>query len=260
MTQKIKDYLGVAIIIAVLALGVAALSYVHTYSRSSEPNNYRSFSVTGEGKVVAVPDIASFSFSVTTQGGPDLGALQKDNTDSVNSALTFVKSKGVADKDVKTEGYNVEPRYQTYNCTPSILGAVSPCPPSEIVGYTVTQSVQVKVRDFAKIGDLISGVVEHGANTVSSLQFTLDDPSKAQSGARAEAIIKAKEKARSIADAGGFRIGKLLSIDEGGYPQPMYMNELGGGYAGVSMKAAAPVIEPGSQEVSVTATLRYEIR
>ena len=106
----------------------------------------------------------------------------------------------------------------------------------------------------------MSGVVENGANTVSSLQFTIDDAAKVQSEARAEAIQKAKEQAIAIADAGGFRLGKLLSIDEGNYPQPMSFNDMGGGYAGVSMKAAPPIIQPGSQDISVSVTLRYEIR
>ncbi len=262
MDQKIKNYLGVAIIVAVLALGYSALSYVYTFSRSAEPSSYRSFSVSGEGKVVTVPDVARFTFTVLTQGGPDLGALQKDNTEKVNGSLAFIKSKGVQEKDIKTAEYSVDPRYQYFTCNPSILGGTQACPPAEIVGYTVSQTVEIKARDFSKVGELISGVVEHGANSVSQLQFTLDEPDKAQSQAREQAIAKAKEKAYAVARAGGFGVGKLLSIDENGViPYADYLPR-GEAFASLAPKGAPtpPTIQPGSQEVKVNVTLRYEIR
>jgi hypothetical protein len=167
-----------------------------------------------------------------------------------------VKENGVDEKDVKTEGYAVEPRYQYYGCE---TGA---CPPPRIVGYTIRQTIAVKVRDFSKASDVLSGVVQNGANSVSSLTFTIDDPTDVQAAARAEAIEKAKAKADAIADAAGFTVGRLLAIDEGGmapYPQPYYMEAYGRGGAGDAAKTV-PAIEPGSQDVRVTVTLRYEIR
>ena len=210
MTEKIKNYLGVAIIISILILAISAWSYVNSYSKVIEPGSFRSFSVSGEGKVVAVPDVAEFDFSVITEGGKNIATLQKENTEKMNKAIAFIKSKGVDAKDIKTQNYSLTPRYQYFDC--SKVGGV--CPPPEIVGYTVTQNVDVKVRDFVKLGDLLSGVVESGANSVSGLSFTVDDSTKIESEARAKAITEAKEKARSVAEAGGFRLGRLISIEE----------------------------------------------
>lgn len=268
MSNYIRDIVGVAIVIVLIAVSYAAVVYVGTYSRSIEPGAYRSFSVSGEGKVVAVPDVASFTFSLITQGGKDLGKLQRENTERVNRAIGFVKSEGVDAKDVKSENYSVEPRYQYFNCNPVISregGSESarPCPPPEIVGYTITKTVSVKVRekDFSKIGGLLSGVVSAGANSVSQLSFSVDDSTRLESEAREEAIAKAKEKATMTAKAGGFSVGRLISIQEGGgyYPQPMYRAleakvSLGGGDM-----APTPAIEPGSQDVRVNVTLVYEI-
>lgn len=265
MNQKIKDYLGIAAIIGVLLVALAAWSYARTYARTVEPSSFRSFSVTGEGDAVAVPDVAEFSFSIITEGGRDLAALQQDNTQKATAAINFVKEQGVDDQDISTSGYNVQPRYQNTVCgvRPLGAGAVETCPPPTIVGYTVTQTVSVKVRDFAKVGTLLSGVVQNGANNVSQLYFTQDDPTAAQNEARAEAIAKAKDKAKEVARAGGFRVGRLLSIEEGSYPMPYYAKEMlgrGGMDAVQSAPAAlAAPIEPGSQEVQVTVTLRYEI-
>lgn len=257
MTEKMKASLGAAAVVGMLAFSYAAVVGVRTYSQSVEPSSFRSFTVTADAKVVAVPDVAAFTASVITEGGTDLGTLQRENVEKTNSVIAYVKGEGVNEKDVKTETYAIEPRYQYYGCERG------PCPPPQIVGYTVRQTVSVKVRDFTKAGKILGGVVAHGANSVSSLSFTIDDPTEAQNRARAEAIAKAKEKARMIAEAGGFRVGRLLSIEENGaipFPQPSFSLEAyGRGGVGDTFKAT-PTVEPGSEEVRVTVTLRYEIR
>lgn len=255
MSNRIKNYLGVAAIIAMFMLAFAAWNYADSYSKSIQPSSFRSFSVSGEGKITTIPDVAQFTFSVITQGGKEIGKLQGENTEKVNKAIEFVKSNGVEAKDIKTQNYNLEPRYQYYSC-PKEGG---PCPPPDIVGYTVTQTVLVKIRNFDKIGDILSGVIKNGANEVSQLSFTIDDPTKLEDQARAEAIEKAKEKAKSVAKAGGFRIGRLLSIEEGGY-YPKAMPLYGLRTETVSAGAPAPTIEPGSQEVTINVTLKYEIQ
>lgn len=240
------------------AFSLAALWYVRSYSLVIEPSSFRSFTVSGEGKAVAIPDIAEFSFSVLTQGGKDLGALQKENTVKMNRAIGVIKAAEVDDKDIKTQQYSVEPRYQYFSCRYDVSAdsESKPCPPPEIVGYTVQQSVAVKVRDFEKVGNLLAEVVQSGANSVSQLSFTIDDRTEVTNQARAEAIAKAKEKAKSIAKAGGFRLGRLLSIEEGGGYMPIYSF----GMSPMEAKAPAPSIEPGSQEIQVSVTLKYEIR
>lgn len=262
-TERMGGFQKVAASIALLAVAYGVIVYAGAYARSAEPSNFRSFSVSAEGKAVGVPDVARFSFSVVTQGGKDLAKLQEENTKKVNAAIAYVKEGGVEAKDIKTSEYRVEPRYQYYNCARPESSA-TPCPPPEIVGYTVTQSVEVKARDFSKVGGLLSGVVTAGANTVSQLSFTVDDPSKLEDQARAEAIEKAQAKAKQVAKAGRFSIGRLLGIDEGGM-MPYYRAEsvktMAYGMGGAAdMVAPAPAVEPGSEDVRVTVTLRYEIR
>lgn len=267
MNSNLKNAAVVVGSVAVLALAFAAVSYVNSYGKSIQPSSFRSFSVTGEGKSVSIPDIARFSFQVVTEGGKDLGALQKENTDKVNKVIAFVKDNGIDAKDIKTQSYNVNPRYTSYSCYESSPESSKPaakvCPPPEITGYTVTQSVDVKIRNFAKIGDVMGGVVTNGANQVGSLSFTIDDPTKVQDDARAEAIVKAKVKAHAVAEAGGFRLGRLLGIQENGgyYPvayKESYSLDSSMGRGGAA--APAPAIEPGSQETNVTVTMTYEIQ
>lgn len=252
METKIKNYLGIALIGTLLVSAYGVLSFVRSYETAAGTS---SFYASAEGKVVAIPDIAQFSFSVVTQGGVNLQHIQSENTNKANAAIAFAKSKGVGKKDITTQGYNVEPRYQYYNCDKDD----TVCPPYEIVGYTITQIVLVKVRDFDVIGDLLSGVVQQGANTVSQLSFTVEDPLLLENQARGEAIAKAKDKARSIAKAGGFRLGKLLSISESSHypvPTPMFSQAEGRGGAA----PAFPIIEPGSYDMTINVNLTYEIK
>lgn len=285
MDLRIKNALGIVGVIAIALVTVAAWTWASAFSRATTGG--ATFSVVGEGKSVGVPDVAQFSFSITNEGGKDIAALQKDNTTKTNAAIAFLKSEGVDAKDIETQDYNIQPRYQSYNCRPPVIypegipvGAdaavsspgstgvatpamtvVGPCPPSEIVGYTVSQTVQVKVRDFSKTGDIIAGVTASGANSVSGLNFTTDDPTKLQNEARGKAMQNAREQAETMAKAGGFRLGRLISVNEGGGYYPMYSKEImtldaGGGASAVP----APSIEPGSQQVNSQVTLTYEIR
>ena len=251
MKDNIKNALGIAAAAALVVVSLSSVLYVRSYSKSTQPS---SFSVSAEGKVVANPDVAKFTVGVITQGGLNLGTIQNENADKSNSIADFLKSQGIDKKDIKTQGYSIEPRYQYGVCR--YEGET--CPPPTIVGYTVNQTLEVKGRDFEKLGDILSGVVERGANSVSSLSFTVDDPTVLEQQARDQAIAKAKEKAKTIAKSGGFRLGRLISLSEGSVYAPQYFSDYGIG-GGPSAPAKSPALEPGSQEVSIQVSLIYEI-
>lgn len=250
MNTKIRDYLGIAVIILALSAAVGIFLYVSYYAQNIALG--RTFSASGNGEVVAIPDIAQLTASVVTQGGKDITSIQNQNSTKANAIISFLKSQGVSSKDIKTQAYNLEPRYTYYNCS---SGSTS-CPPPVISGYTITQSIQVKISDFTKISGIVSGVVQNGANSISQLSFAVNDPSKYEDQARSEAITKAEARAQAIAGESGFKLGKLVSVDVVVNNQPAPVPVYG---MGVLNAAAAPNIEPGSQKVSVTATLKYEI-
>jgi len=262
MEQKIKNYLGIAGTVGIIIVAIAGWRYVGAYADSLQPGAYRSFSVSGEGKSVAIPDIATFNFGVITEGGKDIASLQTQNTDKTNKAIGYLKAQDVDEKDIKTSGYNVEPRYQYSSCSYISSRSDTACPPPTIVGYTITQSVTVKVRDLDKAGDILAGVVNNGANNVSQLNFTLDDPESAKTAARIEGFNKAMAKAKEIAKEGGFRLGRLVTVNIGDNSSPVYYGM--GGYAADSYAKTAsvpsPIIEVGSQDVKVTVSLTYEIK
>ena len=256
MHEKVKNYLGAALTISALMVGFASWHFVSSYADSADPFSSRTLAVSGEGEVVAVPDIAEFTFSVITQGGKNLETLKNQNTEKINSAIAFLEESGIDEQDIKTQYYNVQPRYQYYDCRSTGI-----CPPADIVGYEVNQGVLVKIRDFSKVGDILSGVVERGANSVSQLSFTIDDPTMIQNEAREKAIQEAKDKAEAIAEASGIRLGRLVAVEEG-YPSTpsIYYDARAEGLGMGGASSVSPDIQPGSQEVVVSVTLRYEIK
>ncbi len=260
MDKKIKNYLGVSALISMVILAISSLMFAGIYSKSIEPSSYRSFSVSGEGSVVAIPDVAQFSFSVITEGGKDIGALQQENAQKANRAIALLKDSKVEEKDIKTTSYNLQPRYQYFSCPIDKNSSAKPCPPPEIVGYTISQTVSVKIRDFEKTGEILTGVVQGGVNSVSELSFTIDDKTEIENEARQEAIAIAINKAELIAQAGNFNLGKILSISEDSSP---IFSRFDKSFAIMSTSedaAFSPTIEPGSQEVTVGVTISYEIK
>jgi len=256
MTTLLRNLLTLALIITLGGVMVLGYKFTESYDRVSTPSNFRSFVVQGDGKAVGVPDIASFSFDVVTEGGIDVAVLQSQNAEQMNRAIDFVAKQGIDKKDIATSQYSINPRYENNNC---YYGSDKPCPPPSIAGYTVQQSVFVKVRDFKMISSLLSGVVTNGANTVSGLQFAIDDKTSLENTARTAAIKKAQEKAQSVAEAGGFELGKLLEISES-FSTPYYQPRIMMDMAVKSESAAvAPTIEAGSQEISINVSLKYEI-
>ena len=265
MDIKIRNYLGIALIVAVLVVALAAFNFSYSYSRSVDPLTAPNIRVTGEGKAVAVPDIAQFSFSVITEGN-NIQQIQGENAKKINQAIDYLKSEGVAKEDIETKNYNLEPRYEHFNCPPvptprPVLTPVDGggvCPLPRIGGYTLNQTVAVKLRTFDKAGSILAGVVAKGANSISQLSFTIDDRTKVESEARAKAIAQAKVKAEAAAEAADVKLGRLLIISE----FPSYPSSGFGGVGGGVEKAIAfpPQVEPGSDEIIITVDLIYEIR
>lgn len=250
--RTIGAILGVLLIVFV-ALLIGERGYALSKQVSgSKPDNV--ISVSGTGKVKAVPDVAIINLGVVTQG-KDAKEAQNAAADKINKITAFVKSLGVAKEDITTSQSSLNPRYDYQGGR------------SEIVGFDASYMVTVKVRGVDKNADtsskILAGAIENGANQVYGSQYTIDDPDNLKQEARKQAIEKAKEKAKELADAAGIKLGKVVSVQdgEGSYtPMPMYADKMAAGYGGGASEAIAPSMEPGSQDVIQTVTLVFEVK
>jgi uncharacterized protein YggE len=253
-----KDYLpkvaiavagALIIFLAVLTISgiIEAINKVREGRYIGQGAQYKNtISISGEGKVLSKPDIGQVDLSVISNA-KTVAVAQKDNTDKMNKITQSMKDLGIKEEDLKTASYNIYPQYQ-YTAGRSL-----------IIGYEVSQTLEVKIRDLEKVGAILGKAAELGANQVGSLTFTFDDPEKLNAQARQEAIDNAKEKAQDLAKSLGVSLGKVVSFSESssGMPTPIYYaKELSSGMGG---GGAAPDVQTGQNEVNVIVNIAYEI-
>jgi uncharacterized protein len=199
----------------------------------------RTVTVMAEGEAMATADIASFSFSVNEEGATSEEAQGKAST-KIDQALKYLEDNGVEEKDIKTEYYNINPKYENLPCTPFNCPTGNP----KIIGYEVSQSIKVKVRDTDNAGKFLSEMTQFGINNVSGLAFTIDDEDVLYDAARQDAIEKAEAKGEQLAKDLGVRLGKVVSFSEDN-PALYYGGEM---YEADMMKSA---VAPQARNVSL---------
>ena len=253
--QNLFFKVGIVVLI-VLCLGIVSWSYYNWRLAQNIVNPERIISFTEQGKVIAKPDIAKVSFSVITQG-IEAAAVQTENNQKMQKVIDFVKKQGVADKDVQTTNYSLNPQYDYTWCQKS-KDDTRYCSP-KIIGYELTQSVEVKIRDFDKINTIIGGLSDAGANQISNISFSLDEPEDYKNQARIEALKKIEKRAQLLSKETSLRLGKIMSVSESGiFPSPIY-RDLKATVGSTEDLPSAP-IETGTQEITVTLTVSYEIK
>jgi uncharacterized protein YggE len=213
--------------------------------------------VDGIGKSAAIPDIATISFSVMGEG-KNASQAQDEATKKNNIALALLKEKGVEEKDYKTTSYVVSPKYSyPQPCY------TQPCAYDEqrVIGYTVNQSTEVKVRDLGMVGDLLSALGDAGVSQLYGPNFTVEDADSVRAEARKEAIDEAREKAQILARDLGVRLVRVVNFSENGgtnYPMPYFSRDMAMG--GAMEAKVAPEIAPGENEITSQVYITYEIR
>ncbi len=243
---------ALALFLLVLTIGQLK-SYEYIGSGVTATNT---ISVTGEGEVFAVPDTATFSFTVD-QTAKDVASAQASATKTSNDVIAYLKQQGIADTDIQTTDYSINPQYsyqqaacppiapQVYNAgsvSGSAGGAIY-CPPGKqtITGYEVAQTISVKVHDTSKAGTLLSGIGSRGVSNVSGLTFTVANQDTIDAQARDKAIAQAKTKAETLAKSLGVSIVRVVGFSENGNsPIPYYAKA--SGMALDSAAAPAPEI------------------
>jgi uncharacterized protein YggE len=279
------------VVVLIFAAVIAAIKVAGSipYTNGNNPNQ-NTITVSGTGKAYAIPNVATFSFTVSDTEKTVADAQTKATT-AEKSALAVVRAAGVADKDIQTQYYSISPQYEyrnavcpqpaVYNSSASSGGSgsasvssgiaiptsapvsVTPiyCPSgkSVLTGYQVSESISVKLRDLSKAGSLLASLGSTGVSNLNGPSFNVDNPDSINAEARSAAISDAKSKAQELAKELGVRIVRITSFSEnnGSYPGPiMYAMSASTG----STKTPAPEIAAGQQEVNDNVTITYEIR
>jgi uncharacterized protein YggE len=233
--MKLQAPLATALAAGALLAALAAPALAQTAPPAT-------ISVTGEATISVPPDLAQIDGGVTSEAKTARDAIEANNA-AMGKVLLALKGAGIAEKDYQTSRLSLQPQY-----APNRAGS------SPVVGYHASNRVTVRVRDVAKVGNVIDTLVGAGANDIGGINFTVSQASKLLDDARAQAIADARRKAEIYAKAAGVALGAPLSIAEEGSPGPMPFRKLSG-----AMAAVAPIAQ-GEETLAVTVNVSWAIK
>jgi len=241
---KFKQTLTLIAALAVLSLAPMAVA------DDNEP--YPRIHVTGEGSVDVAPDMAVLALTVTREAETARLALDA-NSDAMKNILAALQAEGIAERDLQTSNFSIQPKYVYPPARPS-----GERKQRRIVGYTVRNSLTVRVRDIKRVGAILDRSVTLGINEGGNIMFTNDNPSAAISQARTQAMKEAVTKANTLAKAAGVEVGKILEISEQSFPSrpvPMMRAEMA-----MAKSADAVPLAAGENTYKVNVSVSFAIK
>ena len=225
------------VLTTVLALPLAGAAWAQQAPQAAQ------ITVTGEAAVQAVPDMATVSLGVTTVAATAAEAMAA-NTAALAQVIERLKAAGIEPRDLQTASLSLNPNWTGYDSSNQ---------PQTITGYTASNQLSVRVRDVSKLGAVLDAAITDGANTLNGISFELAEPRPVLDQARKAATEDARARAELLAAAAGVKLGRVLSISEGGGyggPMPMFKADA----------ASAPVpVEAGEIGLSAAVTVTFEI-
>jgi len=201
MSLKITSHISALTIAGILAANGSVFAIGGRPVIATTADN--TLTVHGHAELQAKPDVAYATLAVTTQSTVQNTAVTS-NTQRVKAVIAALKKDGVADKDIQTQYYTVQPQYSY--------------PSNTRTGFQVQNSVRVTVRDLNKAGQVIDDATTAGATDVSSLSFDLSDRNRIQGQALVAAVANARSKADLLAGAAGVDLFQVVSLTEGTPP------------------------------------------
>jgi len=234
-----------AVCIAPLTLLLSALAFAQT-APMLLPGDATLLQVSAHGETTRAPDLAQISAGVVTQNF-DANTAMRANAQRMSAVIAALKQAGVAERDIQTSSINLEPQYK-----------YGPNQRPTITGYQVSNTVNVRLRVLARIGDVLDALVKQGANQINGPTFTLDKPDAAMDEARTDAVKHAQERADLYAAATGLKIRRIVSISESNEdrqpPHPMMMRMAGA----MAANETTPVAS-GENTVGIDLDVVYEL-
>jgi uncharacterized protein YggE len=232
--------------IVITGLGAPAFSNPIVADPAPQADNVGVLTTTGTYTATADPDRAEIVLGVEEQAG-DAAIAQRAVADKMARIRTALTNLGIGKDSIETMNYDISPRYDWEHGR------------NDVIGYTATQTIRVKLTDLNKVGQVVDAAGDAGANRVDYVSFTLSDAKRAE--LKKQALTQAAKNAREQADAAaaglGVKVTSVRKIDTNGVDyQPYYRYYAGAG--AMAADAAVPTeIEPSSVGISATVTVEF---
>lgn len=207
-----------------------------------------SVTVTGSAKTQQKSQIATFTAGVNVYGDNKETAITEANN-KINEITTKAKEFGVDASDIQTQNMSVYQSQDAY-----WEDGRQKYRPGQ---WSVNNDVTITLRSVDRAGELYNVLSSTGATNIYGPNYQADDQKELEAGLIEQAIKDATEKATTMANIGGRKLGKIVTIQEGatsgGIDNPIFYSRMDAGGGG-----AAP--EPGSQTISKQVTVTFELK
>jgi hypothetical protein len=210
MSFKYRTLLIVVSVALLLSFFAARPNFSVTPALAADDcDSSRAIHVSGSATVKVIPDLVTIQLGVTSNATTPQ-AVYEQNTAAMKKVTTAIRLLGVAEKDISTDYYIIQPIYQNYDSL-------------DIKGYRIHNTVIVNLKDVSKVSPVLAAALTAGANEVVDVQFKTSQLRQHRDEARELAMKAAQEKARDLANAANAQPGCVLNIDENswsyyGYP------------------------------------------
>ncbi|QST00266.1 SIMPL domain-containing protein [Pontibacillus sp. ALD_SL1] len=212
-------------------------------NRDGRRNANRFLTVTGIGSVKAEPNVANIKLGVETQD-EELTTAQQTNAQTLDQVIDSLIQIGIPKENIQTVDYFIFPQYDYIDGK------------QQFRGYEVTHLINVTIENLDQTGEVIDTAVANGANRVSNISFTIQDPQSYYQEALASALKNANTKAQTIAQTMNLQIDMTpISIDEQlppSQPTPQTMVKA------QATGATSTPVEPGQLEITARVETKYQ--
>jgi hypothetical protein len=176
------------------------LTVTPALAADAECDSSRTIQVSGSATVKVIPDLVTIQLGVTSNATTPQSVYDQ-NTAAMKRTIAAIRALGVAEKDISTDYYIIQPVYQNYESL-------------DIKGYRINNTIIVNLKDVSKVSQVLATALSAGANEVVNVQFKTSQLRQHRDEARELAMKAAQEKARDLASAANAQPGCVLNIDE----------------------------------------------
>ena len=232
----------------------AVISRIPTEGGMSEPQHQMfsggsqgGISVSGSGSISVEPDLAILNIGVEATG-KTVSFARSEAASAMDSVVSSLKKEGILTKDIQTQQLTIYPRYD-YQTNKQVL-----------IGYSVTNTARVKVRDLSKVGKIVDNAAASGGDYVriNGISFNVEDTDQYMESLRKQAVQKAQIKAEEYADSAGVKLGSLRSLTEVGAQSPHMPSAMDNQMRAMSVPMESP-ISGGELQITVTVFTVFNI-
>ena len=215
----------------------------------ADGGGYDVVQVSGLGKASGTPDMANLSLGVSVTDDT-VAEARSDAAESMDDVIEALKAQGVADADIATSHFQI---YQDYDYGPE---------GREPLGYTVSNGVNVKVRQIDNVAAVIDAAVEAGGDYIefNHISFAFSDTAAMEEEARQAAVADMQEKAEQLAEFAGRELGDLMKLSEGNFGGGGFAPEAGFALLRADAAAYDTPIAVGEGDIAVVVHGVYQLK